>query len=242
MAHEIRFDYFVHGSYGGPKVGIIRPDATVSAAAKTLASRSDAVIVAVGFDSDSESEGGDRGFELPPAQNELIKQLAAANKNVIVVVTSGGAVDMVPWLDRVPALFQAWYPGQEGGTALAQLLFGQYSPSGRLPVSFERAWQDNATHSSYYPRGAEKRVEYSEGVFLGYRHFDRGGNKPLFPFGFGLSYSDFAYRNLSITPTVVSGAGRVVVEFDLTNTGARAGAEVAQVYVGDRHASVPRPV
>src|SRR5258706_9716211 len=123
MAHEIRFDYSVHGSYGGPKVGIIRPDAMVSAAAKTLASRSDAVIVAVGFDSDSEREGGDRGFELPPAQNELLKQLAAANKNVIVVGTSGGAVDKVPWLHRGPALFEAWYTPQDGGTALAQMLF-----------------------------------------------------------------------------------------------------------------------
>jgi len=204
-AHKIRFEYFVHGSYGGPKVGIIRPDAMVSAAAKTLASRSDAVVVAVGFDSDSESEGGDRGFELPPAQNELIKQLAAANKNVIVVVTSGGAVEMVPWLDRVPALFQAWYPGQEGGTALAQMLFGEYSPSGKLPVSFERRWQDNAAHDSYYPRGAEKKVVYAEGLFLGYRHFEKAGVKPLFPFGFGLSYTTFAYKNLSIIPAHAAG-------------------------------------
>ena len=241
-AHKIRFEYFVHGSYGGPKVGIIRPDATVSAAAKTLASRSDAVVVAVGFDSDSESEGGDRGFELPPAQNELIKQIAAANKNAIVVVTSGGAVDMVPWLDRVPALFQAWYPGQEGGTALAQMLFGEYSPSGKLPVSFERRWQDNGAHDSYYPRGAEKKVVYGEGLFLGYRHFEKAGVNPLFPFGFGLSYTTFAYKNLSIIPAHAAGDQTVSVSFDVTNTGHRAGAEVAEVYVGETHSSVPRPV
>jgi beta-glucosidase len=241
-AHKIRFEYFVHGSYGGPKVGIIRPDAMVSAAAKTLASRSDAVVVAVGFDSDSESEGGDRGFELPPTQNELIKQLAAANKNVIVVVTSGGAVDMVPWLDRVPVLFQAWYPGQEGGTALAQMLFGEYSPSGKLPVSFERRWQDNGAHDSYYPRGVEKKVAYAEGSFLGYRHFDKAGVKPLFPFGFGLSYTTFAYKNLSIIPAHAAGDQTVSVSFDVTNTGHRAGSEVAEVYVGETHSSVPRPV
>jgi beta-glucosidase len=241
-AHKIRFEYFVHGSYGGPKVGIIRPDTMVSASANTLASRADAVVVAVGFDPTSEGEGGDRGIALPPAQDELIKQLTAANKNVVVVVTSGGAVDMASWLDRVPALFQAWYPGQEGGTALAQLLFGEYSPSGKLPVSFERRWEDNGVHDTYYPKGAEKKVVYAEGLFLGYRHFDKAGLKPLFPFGFGLSYTTFAYKNLSITPTHPGGDQAVSVGFDLTNTGHRAGAEVAEVYVGETHPSVPRPV
>lgn len=241
-AHKVRFEYFVHGSYAGPKFGIIRPEAVVNANAKTLAANSDAVVVAVGFDPDSESEGGDRSFQLPPAQDELIKQLAAANKNVIVVVTSGGAVDMAPWLDRVHALFQAWYSGQEGGSALAQLLFGEYSPSGKLPVSFEGRWEDNAVHDSYYPRGAEKKVVYAEGLFLGYRHFDKTEVKPLFPFGFGLSYTTFAYKNLSVTPARAAGNQVVTVSFDVTNTGHRAGAEVAEVYVGEPHPSVPRPV
>jgi beta-glucosidase len=241
-AHKIRFEYFVHGSYNGPKVGIIRPEAMVNAAAKTLASRSDAVVVAVGFDPDSESEGGDRGFRLPPAQDELIQQLAAANKNVIVVVTSGGAVDMTEWLDRVPALFQAWYPGQEGGTSLAQLLFGEYNPSGKLPVSFERRWEDNAVHDSYYPKDGERKVVYAEGLFLGYRHFDKTEVKPLFPFGFGLSYTTFVYKNLSVAPEHASGDQAVTVSFDVTNTGHRAGAEVAEVYLGEPHASVPRPM
>ena len=158
------------------------------------------------------------------------------------MVTSGGAVDMVPWLDRVPALFQAWYPGQEGGTALAQMLFGEYSPSGKLPVSFERRWQDNGAHDSYYPRGAEKKVIYAEGLFLGYRHFEKAGVKPLFPFGFGLSYTTFAYKNLSIIPGHAAGVQTVSVSFDVTNTGHRAGAEVAEVYVGETHSSVARPV
>ena len=241
-AHKIRFEYFVHGSYAGPKFGIIRPEAVVNANAKTLAANSDAVVVAVGFDPDSESEGGDRAFQLPPAQDELIKQLAAANKNVIVVVTSGGAVDMAPWLDRVPALFEAWYSGQEGGSALAQLLFGEYSPSGKLPTSFEGRWEDNAVHDSYYPKGTEKKVVYAEGLFLGYRHFDKTEVKPQFPFGYGLSYTTFAYKNLSVAPARAAGNQVVTVSFDLTNTGHRAGAEVAEVYVGEPHASVPRPV
>jgi beta-glucosidase len=241
-SHKIRFEYFVHGSYNGPKFGIVRPEAVVNASAKALASRSDAVVVAVGFDPESESEGGDRGFQLPPAQDELVQQLAAANKNVIVVVTSGGAVDTATWLDRVPALFQAWYPGQEGGTALAQLLFGEYSPSGKLPVSFERRWEDNAVHDSYYPKGSDRKVVYAEGLFLGYRHFDKTEVKPLFPFGFGLSYTTFAYKNLSVTPERARGDQAVTVTFDVTNTGRRAGAEVAEVYLGEPHPSVPRPV
>jgi beta-glucosidase len=242
--HKVRFEYFVHWSWGGPsvRVGIIRPETMVNAAAIILASRSDAVVLAVGFDPDSESEGADRTFQLPPGQDELINQIAAANKNTIVVVTSGGAVDMNAWLDHVPALFESWYSGQEGGTALAQLLFGEYSPSGKLPVTFERHWQDNPVHDSYYPKGNEKKVSYTEGVFLGYRHFDRAGTKPQFPFGYGLSYTSFAYKNLSVSPASVSGDQPVTVSFDLVNTGNRAGAEIAEVYVGEAKASIPRPV
>jgi len=159
-----------------------------------------------------------------------------------VVVTAGGNVDMTRWVDRVPALVHAWYPGQEGGTALAQLLFGDFSPSGKLPVSFERRWEDSAVFDSYYPQGDTKKVTYTEGVFLGYRHFDKAATKPLFPFGYGLSYTKFKYSNLAISPDIMKEDGTITVSFDVTNTGEREGSEVAQVYVGDRHASVPRPV
>jgi beta-glucosidase len=240
-AHKVRLEYWSLGGLS-VKFGIVRSEAVVTAAARALASRSDAAVVAVGFDPDSESEGGDRTFQLPPGQEELIQQLAAANKNTIVVVTSGGAVDMERWLDQVPALFQAWYPGQEGGTALAQLLFGEYAPSGKLPVSFERSWQDNAVHDNYYPKGTDKKVVYAEGLFLGYRHFDKTEVKPEFPFGFGLSYTTFAYNNLSVSPARAEGDQLVTVSFDVTNTGHRAGAEVAEVYVGEPHPTVPRPV
>ena len=242
--HKIRFEYYVHGSWGGPSVrlGIVRPEAIVSAAAKALASKVDAVVLAVGFDPDSESEGADRTFQLPPAQDELINQVAAANKNTIVVVTSGGAVDMNAWLGHVPALFESWYAGQEQGTALAQLLFGEYSPSGKLPVTFERRWEDNPAHDNYYPGAGDKRTEYKEGVFIGYRHFDKAAVKPQFPFGYGLSYTTFAYKNLSVTPASASGDRRITVSFDVTNTGHRAGSEVAEVYVGESHPSIPRPV
>jgi beta-glucosidase len=198
------------------------------------------VVVAVGFDQSSEGESADRMFALPPGQDELIKQIAAVNKNTVVVVTSGGGVDMSAWVDGVPGLLQAWYPGQEGGTALAQLLFGDYSPSGKLPLTMERRWEDNPAHDTYYPKGGDKKVVYSEGVFIGYRGYEKSGVKPLFPFGYGLSYTTFAYKNLTVSPA--GGDQQAVVHFDLTNTGSRAGAEVAEVYVGDRHSSVPRPL
>ncbi len=103
---------------------------------------------------------------------------------MIVVLTAGGNVDMSRWIGNVPAVLHAWYPGQEGGTALAQILFGDYSPSGKLPASFERRWEDNPTFHSYYPESGGKRVQYSEGIFVGYRHFDRSEAKPLFAFGY----------------------------------------------------------
>jgi len=240
--HQVELDYFVRRGWGKNKVnfGIARPEDLVSAEAKAVAARVDAVVLAVGFDQDIEGESADRMFALPPGQDELINQIAAVNKNTVVVVTSGGGVDMNAWVDHVPALFQAWFSGQEGGTALAQLLFGDYSPSGKLPATFERRWEDNPAHDTYYPKGGDKKVAYTEGVFIGYRGYEKSGVKPLFPFGFGLSYTTFAYRNLSASTP--SAAGNVEVRFEVSNTGSRAGAEIAQVYVGDRHASVPRPL
>jgi len=240
--HQIELDYYAKNGWGKTtaNLGIVRPETLVSAEAKALAARADAVVVAPGFDTASEGESGDRTFRLPPGQDELIRQIAAVNKRTVVVMTSGGGVDMSAWIDRVPALLQAWYPGQEGGAAVAQLLFGESDPSGRLPISIERRWEDNATYNSYYPKDGSKKVDYTEGVFVGYRHFDKSTVKPLFPFGYGLSYTSFAYKNLTISaPTPDQ---QVSVAFDVTNTGTRAGADVAEVYVGDRHAPVPRPI
>jgi beta-glucosidase len=230
------------------RLGVIPHGKVVSADAKKLASNADVVVVAVGFDPETESEGADRTFRLPPGQDELIQDMAAANKNTIVVITSGGGVGMDAWLDRVPAVIEAWYPGQEGGTALAEILFGDVNPSGRLPVTFEHRWEDNPVHDSYYPEEGTNRVEYKEGVFVGYRGYEHKGTKPLFPFGYGLSYTTFEYSNLSITPIISketqheSSLPRYEVSFDMKNTGNREGEDVAQVYVGETHGSVPRPL
>jgi beta-glucosidase len=239
--HRIVLEHFRPRGPGAPRLrlGIVRSGAVVDSQAKALAAKAEVVVLTVGFDPETESEGGDRTFGLPPGQEQLIEEIAAANKNTIVVVTAGGAIDMSPWLNRVPAVLHAWYPGQAGGTALAEILFGAVNPSGRLPVTFERQEQDNPTHDSYYPEGEGKRIVYKEGVFLGYRGYERSGKKALFPFGFGLSYTTFAYGHLSIAPTAPGGNFRV--RFDVTNTGRREGAEVAQVYVGENHAEVPRP-
>jgi beta-glucosidase len=188
---------------------------------------------------ETEAESSDRTFRLPLGQDELIQEMASANRNTIVVATSGGSFDMNAWLDRVPALVEAWYPGQEGGTALAEILFGDVNPSGRLPVTFERRWEDNPVHDSYYPPQGTKKVVYKEGVFVGYRGYEHAGTKPLFPFGFGLSYTSFKYENLAIKS---SDKNRYEVSFDVTNTGKRVGADVAQVYIGETQPKISRPV
>lgn len=224
------------------RLGILPRDRNVEPEAKQIAARADVVVVAVGFNPDTESEGADRTFGLPPGQDELIRAMAAANKNVVVVITSGGSVDMNSWVDRIPALLEVWYPGQEGGTALAEVLFGDVNPSGRLPVTFERRWEDNPVHNSYYPEQGTKRIVYKEGIFVGYRGYEHNGTKPLFPFGYGLSYTTFKHSDLAIkTARDGSGGNRWEVSFSVENTGKRAGAEVAQVYVSSRRSKIPRP-
>jgi beta-glucosidase len=240
--YKIKLEYFEAVGAATLRFGVIAADQTVGRETKALAAKADAVVLCIGFDPSSESEGADRTFRLPSGQDALIHDIASVNKNVIVILTAGGNVDMTQWIASVPALVDAWYPGQEGGTALAQILFGDYNPSGKLPASFERRWEDNATFHSYYPKEGEKRVAYTEGVFLGYRHFDRSPIKPMFPFGYGLSYTNFAYSNLSVSPRTGRDADSVVVTFDVKNVGERPGAEVAELYVGDSHASVPRPM
>ena len=228
------------------QLGIVRHGSVVSDEAKKLAAKADVVVVAAGFDPETESEGADRTFNLPPAQDELIAAMAAANKNTIVVITSGGNVGMTGWLDRVPALIETWYPGQEGGTALAEVLFGDVNPSGRLPVTFERRWEDNPTSNSYYPAAGTNKVVYKEGVFVGYRGYEKNGTKPQFPFGYGLSYTNYSYGNLSVQQGITKGGSPEIwwaeVSFDVTNTGKRPGSEVTQVYVSDSHSKVPRPL
>ena len=241
--HKIIAEAFQNTPIGGRLfVGIMDQHKIVSAAVKAAAAKADVIVIGAGFDSSSESEGADRTFSLPFGQEELIRELAALNKNTIVTVTSGGNVDPGDWLDQVPADLELWYPGERGGTALAEILFGEVNPSGHLPATFERHWADNPVHDSYYPEANTNRVIYKEGVFVGYRGYEHNHVKPLFPFGYGLSYTTFQYSNLSVQPEGGSSAGaHYSVTFDVTNTGTRPGADVAQVYVGETDPKVPRP-
>jgi beta-glucosidase len=239
---RIRLEYSVDTGTRTIRFGIASGKNSALAEAKEIAAKADAVILCVGFDAPDEGESFDRTFTLPEGQDDLIRAVTSANKNVAVVLTGGGNVDMSTWLDSTAALLHAWYPGQEGGAALGEILFGDVNPSGKLPVSFERRWPDNPTHRSYYDATGAKKVAYSEGIFVGYRHYDRAEVKPLFPFGHGLSYTTFRYRNLTVSPPSITGDEPVRLSFDVTNAGKRAGAEIAEVYVSDKHAKVARPI
>ncbi|MBE6194429.1 MAG: beta-glucosidase [Rikenellaceae bacterium] len=205
----------------------------------------DAVVVCAGFDSRNEREGRDRTFEMPYEQSKMINDIAAINPNVIVVVNAGGGVEMESWMNSAKAILMAWYPGQMGGQAVAEIISGKLSPSGHLPISIERKLEDNPTYGNYYHnlerkvrKNPYKRVTYKEGVFLGYRGYDRKEVKPLFPFGFGLSYGEFKYDNFKVS----AAADGYLVEFDVKNVGKMDAAEVAQVYVGYNDKSVPHPI
>jgi beta-glucosidase len=209
-----------------------------------IASRCDAAVLCVGFNSNTEGEGFDRPFKLPDEQIELIRNITSVNKRTIVVLTAGGNADPEGWLDVVPAYLIAWYPGQEGGKALAEILLGKVNPSGKLPVSFEKTWKDNAAFGSYYDEDRDKHVRYSEGLLIGYRHFDRSGTEPLYPFGYGLSYTSFMLSDLSVK-TLIAGPEtqkKFGISLNVKNSGKRSGSEVVQVYIGKKNQVADRPV
>jgi beta-glucosidase len=195
-------------------------------AAADAAKHAQVVIVMVG---DQDTEGRDQSLVLPAAQNDLIKAVAKANPNTVVVVKSGSAV-LMPWIDSVAAVLEAWYPGEEDGHAVADVLTGKVNPSGKLPLSFPRSVEDTlASNPEQYP-GVNGVAHYSEGLEVGYRGYTAHQITPLFPFGFGLSYTDFSFDGLKVS--MEPGSGGATVSFKVTNTGKCAGAEVAEVYLG----------
>ena len=204
-----------------------------------LAARSDVAIVFAGLTDEWESEGEDRaGMDLPGDQVALIERVAAANPRTIVVLNTGSPIPM-DWLDAVPAVVQAWYPGQEAGHAIADVLFGDANPSGRLPTTFPRCLKDNPAYLNY--PGENGKVTYGEGLFVGYRYYDAKGIEPLFPFGYGLSYTTFAYSNLRLEANEYLAGDEIRVRVDVENTGARAGQEVVQLYLRDVESALRRP-
>jgi beta-glucosidase len=174
-----------------------------------------------------ESEDSDRKFTLPEMQLETIKRVAAKNSRIVVVMNAGGGVEINSWLDKAKGLLWAWYPGQEGGTAIAETLFGQVSPSAKLPITLANRYEDHPS-ARYYNLNNAGKTPYTEGLMVGYRGFDAKQIEPAFPFGFGLSYTSFSYSKPALTRR---DDGSILVSFTLANTGGRMGAEVAQVYV-----------
>ena len=195
------------------------------------AAKSARVAVVVVAD-DTESEGADRpDLRLPSAQNALVSAVAAANPHTVVVVQAGAPIAM-PWLDRVPAILDTWYPGQTDGAALANVLFGKVDPSGHLPVTFPLRLADAPTADPARFPGIDGKVHYSEGLLVGYRWYDARHIKPMFPFGFGLSYTRFHYSALHLSRTHVDGVTPIRVSARVTNVGHVAGTDVAQLYLG----------
>ena len=207
-----------------------------------------AVVVCVGFDSPGatwndygdfkEYEGWDRQYRLPAEQARLLLKVAKVNPRVVVVLNAGGSVETASWIEHVPALLHAYYPGAEGNTALAEIVFGKTNPAGKLPFSWEKRWEDSAAYGNYPNHDHPNSNTYKEGVFLGYRWFDAKNLEPLFPFGFGLSYTAFVLSDLKAERR---GEEEVDVSVTVRNTGPRAGAEVVQVYVAPPAGGVPRP-
>jgi beta-glucosidase len=190
-----------------------------------------------------DDEGWDRtNLHLPFGQGELIRQVARANPRTVVVLISGPAIEMDPWLGKVQAVLQAGYPGMEGGTAIARVLFGDVNPSGKLTCTYPKQLMDSPAHAlGTYP-GTNGTLFYKEGLLVGYRWFDAKDIEPEFPFGFGLSYTTFEYSNLKLVPGQDTNGPVVTAEFDIANTGARAGAEVAELYIHQDHPSLSRPL
>jgi beta-glucosidase len=245
--NKIRVEYYQDGGDASIRLGYI-PELGMESFEEKLwneavkaVTTSDFVIFSVGFNRNNETEGMDRTWELPNGQDEMVSKLSTLNQNCIVVLNAGGNVSM-PWLKSVKGLIHAWYPGQEGNIAVAEILFGITNPSGKLPVSFEDRLEDNATYTSYFDTDGDKRVFFSEGVFLGYRHFDKSSIKPRFPFGYGLSYTTFAYSNIKTDKQTYLPGEKVKVSFTIENTGNYDGAEVTQLYVSDLVSELPRPV
>ena len=207
--------------------------------AATLAAHSDVALVFVGTNGDWESEGHDRtSLKLPDEQAALIERVAAANPNTVVVLQTGSPVVM-PWLERVAGVIQAYFPGQECGNSISDILFGTTNPSGKLTQTYPLRLEDNPAFINY--PGDNGRVYYGEGIFVGYRYYEKKQVTPLFPFGFGLSYSSFEYKNLQLGTNLLESGQSLKVSLDVTNTSPRAGQEVVQLYVHDIQASVSRP-
>ena len=208
-------------------------------------SNSDVSILFVGLNHEEymDAEHTDKkSFKLPVDQVELINKTVTENPKTIVVLISGSPVSMVEWIDKTPVIIQAWYAGMEGGRAIADIIFGDVNPSGKLPITFPKKLTDSPAHKSKETYPGDEKVYYKEGIFVGYRYFDTKNIEPLFPFGYGLSYTDFTYENIKLNSKKLMKDRLLEISMNLSNTGSVVGSEVVQLYISAPISSVDRPL
>jgi len=241
--YEIRANYYEVTGTSQFRLGLeaYAPDYTSVNDATALAKAADVVVLCLGLHKKMEGEANDRTeLGLIAEQLDLLKKVIEVNKNTIVVLNNGTPITISEWIDDVPAVIDAFYPGQEGGNALAEILFGIVNPSGKLPITFLEKWEDSPAYGTY--PGIREKAIYKEGIFVGYRWFDKKNIEPLFPFGFGLSYTTFKFSDLKLSSKTMKQEGEMEISLKVKNTGKMDGDEVVQLYIRDKKASVEREV
>ncbi|AFH50297.1 Beta-glucosidase-related glycosidase [Ignavibacterium album JCM 16511] len=239
--YKIKLEFYENGGAAICRLGLREENSNLLANAISVAKNSDVALVFVGTNYTYESEGFDRqDLILPQNQDELIKKIVEVNPRTIVVLTTGSPVLMNEWIDKVPAVLESWFAGEQIGNAIADIIFGEANPSGKLPITFPLQWEDCSAFETY--KKEEGVSKYDDGIFVGYRHFEKNNIKPLFPFGFGLSYTQFGYSDIKVTKNILTSDDSLTVSFKIKNIGTRKGKEVAQLYVSDPVCSVERPV
>lgn len=236
QVYDVVMEYYNNGSVSEAKLGWEIPGIDLIQEAVDLAKTTDIAIIFAGLSDHFEGEGRDREFLILENQDKLINEIVAVNPNTIVVMISGTPPVMEAWADKVPAIVQAWFGGQEGGNAIADVLLGNRNPSGKLPCSFYRSADDSPGFEDY--KNKDLQSHYKEGIYVGYRYLDKHGMEARFPFGHGLSYTGFSYGTPSYTSPEKN---HIEVKFTLTNTGDKAGAEVVQIYVKPVSTGAERP-
>lgn len=238
QSHRLRAEYYQAGGGAVAQLRILEPGKDPYSDAVEAASRSQVAVVCLSTQG-TEGEGQDRpSMSLPDRQDELVRRVVAANPRTIVILNNGTPV-LMPWLSSVPALIEAWFPGQEGGQALAQILFGDVNPSGHLPTTLGARREDYPDFGNF--AGDGRRVRYEEGIYVGYRAFDKRRIRPLFPFGHGLSYTSFRFSDIKVS-SLPTRPDRFTVKVKVTNAGKRAGAQVVQLYVRDLRPQTDKPI
>lgn len=239
--YKIKLEYYENGGGAIVKFGWRKPNDELIVDAINAAKNSDVAIIFAGTNANYESEGFDRkDLILPNEQDNFIKRIAELNPNTIVVLTTGSPVLLNDWINKVDGLIEAWFAGEQAGNAIAEILLGETNPSGKLPMTFPMKWEDCSAFNTYKKEDGTTR--YEDGIFVGYRHFEKNNIKPLFPFGFGLSYTTFKYDDLKLSSKQIAKNDKLIITLNVKNTGSVKGSEVVQFYVKDVQSSIDRPV